>query len=312
MAMIPIFPKFAFLNFDHKKEVKKITDKIPPYSDYNFVSLWSYDTKNNIQLSRLNNNLVIKFSHYITTKPFYSFFGNNKFNETCVALLKFSRLKKIKPQLNLIPEYFVKKQKKIDNNVVIKEDRNHFDYIYLLRDLKNLSGKKYEKKRWLFNKFSKTNPKHEIKLLNLGNKSTKKDIINLFYTWEKIKGKKRKDTNNELIAMSKLIKEDSDFKFLTTGIFVDKKLIAFSINEKQRAGYAIGHFAKTNPAYQGVNEALYKYSADELIKNGCHWLNLEQDMGEENLRKSKLLWRPHSFLKKYTIFPARTGLGKRR
>ena len=124
--MIPLFPKFIKLNLHHKYDINLCTFKFLPYCDFNFVSLWCYNIKNEIVLSVLNDNLIIKFTDYLTSKNFYSFFGDKKFEETCLILLKDSHKNHFEPQLKLIPEIFIKNRyKKID----IKEDRHNFDYI---------------------------------------------------------------------------------------------------------------------------------------------------------------------------------------
>ena len=101
---IPFFPKFKNLEISDKKEVETITHQFEPYSDYNFVSLWSYNVKEEIQISKLNDNLVIKFTDYISGNPFYSFLGNNLVEDTISKLLKHSKTLNIPPLLKLIPE----------------------------------------------------------------------------------------------------------------------------------------------------------------------------------------------------------------
>ena len=80
--MIPEFPEFKKLELSDKEDVEAFTKKFPPYSDFNFVSMWSWDIKGEMRLSILNGNLVVRFTDYITGDPFYSFLGNNKTNET--------------------------------------------------------------------------------------------------------------------------------------------------------------------------------------------------------------------------------------
>ena len=89
--MIPEFPQFKNLELTDKKEVEKITGKYPPYSDFNFVSMWSWDIKGEMRLSILNGNLVVRFTDYITGNPFYSFLGNNEVNDTVEKLLELSK-----------------------------------------------------------------------------------------------------------------------------------------------------------------------------------------------------------------------------
>ena len=102
--MIPEFPQFKKLELSDKKDIEKFTSKFPPYSDFNFVSMWSWDIKGEMRLSVLNNNLVVRFTDYLTGNPFYSFLGDNKVNETAEQLLELSKNEGLKAELKLIPE----------------------------------------------------------------------------------------------------------------------------------------------------------------------------------------------------------------
>lgn len=90
--MIPEFPEFKKLELSDKKDIEQFTSKFPPYSDFNFVSMWSWDIKGEMRVSQLNDNLVVRFTDYLTGEPFYSFLGNNKVNDTAEKLLEIKNL----------------------------------------------------------------------------------------------------------------------------------------------------------------------------------------------------------------------------
>ena len=68
--MITNFPNFKKLGLEDKPLIESFVKRYLPYSDFNFVSLWSYDTDNSYEISYLNKNLVIKQDDYITNEPF--------------------------------------------------------------------------------------------------------------------------------------------------------------------------------------------------------------------------------------------------
>src|SRR3989344_4097549 len=102
--MIPEFPKFKKLELSDKDDVEKFTSKFPPYSDFNFYSMWGWDIHNNIKLSRLNDNLVVLFKDYISDDSFLSFIGSKKVIETTHQLISFSKKNYKKNFLKLVPE----------------------------------------------------------------------------------------------------------------------------------------------------------------------------------------------------------------
>jgi hypothetical protein len=299
--MIPNFPKFEKLTLAHFDYLRKLTDKYPPYADFNFTCLWSYNIFEEILVSNLNHNLVVKANDYLTHKIFFSFYGKNKFIETSDILLNYCVKNKIEPKLKLIPGIFVEKYLKNNTKLLIKEDRDNFDYVFSLEEMTRIEGNKYRKKRQLYRKFIDKYSKHETRSLRLSDKQTQDNIFKLFHKWKNVKKKKDHEVESELKALTKLIKEASFIKYITTGLFVDNQLVAFIINEKLSNEYSIGHFTKTNHEYTGVVESLYKYFAFDLLKQGCKYWNAECDMGFEGLRNSKMSWRPKFFLKKYDI-----------
>src|SRR3989344_1313301 len=102
--MIPTFPKFKNLELGDRADIESLTKKFQPYSDYNFTSLWCWDTYGQIQVSKLHGNLVIRFTDYLTGEPFYSFMGTIDVDHTVSELLKLSHNQSLTTALRLIPE----------------------------------------------------------------------------------------------------------------------------------------------------------------------------------------------------------------
>src|SRR6185436_18008967 len=88
---LPEFPNFKSLELSDKGAIEAITKKFPPYSDFNFVSMWAWDIKGEVRVSQLYGNLIVRFTDYLTGEPFYSFLGDSKVNETVRALLELSK-----------------------------------------------------------------------------------------------------------------------------------------------------------------------------------------------------------------------------
>src|SRR6185295_15686005 len=110
------------------------THQFPPYSDFNFVSMWSWDIKGDMRICQLHGNLVVRFTDYITGEPFYSFLGNHEVNDTARQLLELSKKEGFELALKLVPEESIKHLDNMTFHIV--EDRDHFDYIF---DTKSLS-----------------------------------------------------------------------------------------------------------------------------------------------------------------------------
>lgn len=299
--MIPNFPEFKKLELSDKKDVEKFTSKFPPYSDFNFVSMWSWDIKGEMLLSVLNDNLVVRFTDYITGKPFYSFLGNNIVNETAEVLLELSKNEGLKVELKLVPEDSVKT---IDQEKFkVKEDRDNFDYIFTTDSLSKMEGGRFEIKRKHCRFFKKKFP-HTIKILDLNNPLTKNEIVNLFNDWvADKKGEKPTDYyKNEFIALSRFLNSSESINFFVVGIYLEKKLIAVSITENTHHAHNLGHFQKARLlSFKGINDHLVHELASLLNKKDITHMNHEQDLGILGLRESKESYIPSHYLKKFSL-----------
>ena len=128
--MIPEFPQFKSLELSDKKDVEKFTVQFLPYSDFNFSNIWIWDLKKEMKLSILNNNLVVRFTDYLSGKPFLSFLGKNMVNETAKDLIIFSENKYKTDTLKFIPETVIKFLDKTKFEII--PDVDSHDYIYNL------------------------------------------------------------------------------------------------------------------------------------------------------------------------------------
>ena len=299
--MLPLYPTFKNPELEDKKSIEEITDNFPPYSDFNFVSLYSYNTDNDALITNLNDNLVIKFRDYITNEPFYSFIGNKKVTETAGELLKRAKKENAMNILQLIPESVVHADIRLIEDFDVKEDPDNFDYVLDVPEIASLEGEKYHNKRHAVNRFHADNPEHEVKILDVSDCKIQKEIIDLFDLWVKVRNKNIEETEHEKKAIIRLIQAANKLNLLAIGIYINNKMVGFAVAEILKNNYAIFHFIKANTEHKGIFESLYMLKAKELIKNQIkHW-NIEQDLGIENLKKSKELWRPVGFLKKYII-----------
>lgn len=298
---IPLFPAFKKLELQDRNFVSNFNSHFLPYSDFNFMSLWSYDVEEDVIISFLNNNLVIQMRDYITNTPFYMFLGTNKVNDTIETLLESAITNKLEPQLKCIPEVNIADDPDVSSSFQVTVDRDNFDYIFLVDELCELEGKKFHPQRRRVHQFEREYPNFSISLLNLHDSYNHESILEIFLQWEELKGHTKEDTIHEFTAIKRLLKDINVFNYLALGIYNEGKLIAFSISELVQSNYAILHFTKADHRYLGIYQMLFMKTAQELAKNGKQFLNMEQDLGIPGLREMKEQWNPVTYLKKYII-----------
>ncbi len=297
--MIPKFPEFKKIELTDREEIEKYTRSFPPYSDFNFVSMWSWDVKGDMRVSVLNDNLVIRFNDYITSEPFYSFLGTNKVNETLETLLELSKKEGLTARLKLVPADSISS---IDSNKYrIEEDKDNHDYIIPAEIFKEYSTKKTRTKRNSVKQFlNKFEPQKMY--LDLSDPTIKTSIYKLFTKWSE--GKEDPlEVQNELKALERFIENKCGLKeHLCIGIYLQKKLIGFCMSEELNGSYSTIHFCKADSSLSsGVYAYLLQENAKSLIEQGRTLVNIEQDLGIDNMKRWKASHGSDIFLKKYIV-----------
>lgn len=177
------------------------------------------------------------------------------------------------------------------------EERDYFDYIYLGEDLRNLKGRKYQKKRNHINAFLKDyEGRYFYKKLEKGDF---KECLHVLDEW----GKDREDIDsvvNEKIAVEKVFMNYDSLDIKVGGIYIDNKLEAFTFGEYLNPNMALIHIEKANPDIRGLYPMINKLFLENEFSD-VEFVNREEDLGLEGLRKAKLSYYPHKFVEKYTV-----------
>lgn len=202
----------------------------------------------------------------------------------------------IKPQLRGVT---VELKQKIESDCpgryTFVEDRSNFEYVYNTNDLANLEGRKYSSKRNHINSLLST---HTAQYVSYKNSDYDK-CISLYSTWAEEKGGMTSSFENEFSATKDALRHIERLGLKCGLLYVDDKLEAFSIGEKFGTDMAIIHIEKANPLIRGS----YALINREFVRHewgGLKYINREEDMGIEGLRKAKLSYHPVFLLEKFT------------
>ena len=112
-------------------------------------------------------------------------------------------------------------------------------------------------------------------------------------------GEKVKSPERELGALSLAIRH-FDALALSGGLIrIDGKPVAFTIGEEINSKLFLLHFEKALSGYDGLYAAInHEFAARNL--SGYEYINREEDMGIEGLRRAKLSYYPAILLDRYT------------
>ena len=170
------------------------------------------------------------------------------------------------------------------------------DYIYDATSLATLSGKKLHKKKNRFNKFVKTYPEYRFEAVTSENISLVRDFYQRFLQ-ENPSDSDRLTAEEKIIL--RLIDEYSLLGLKGGMIIVDGEAVAFAFGERI-ADTLYVHFEKANRMFDGAYEAMNclfvrNFGGDALF------VDREEDMGDEGLRRAKTAYAPVRFVDKYEI-----------
>ena len=177
-------------------------------------------------------------------------------------------------------------------------DRDYTDYLYLRTDLATLAGKKFQSKRNHVNKFRKTYNYEYVPLTP----DRIPECMELEAEWCKMNNcNQHEGTGNERRALIYAL-QNFDALGLTGGILhVDGKIAAFTFGMPINEDTFGVHVEKADTRIDGAY-AMINYEFANHIPEQYTYLNREEDLGIEGLRKAKLSYQPTILLEKYMAF----------
>ena len=236
------------------------------------------------------------------------------------SILPLAKNEDMPKVIEFVINYFEKEQKKIYFRGITKEvveflkenypgkfdyveERDLFDYVYDGESMRTLKGRKNVKKRNHINFFLKEyEGRFEYRLLDENDFDACLQLVEEWTSNKEENNAVDEDMKEELIGIKKLFANFDIIKdrLKIAGIFIDGKLEAFTMGEYINPNMALIHIEKANPMIRG----LYPYINQQFLVNefsDVEFVNREEDLGIEGLRKAKLSYHPVKFIEKYTV-----------
>jgi len=183
-------------------------------------------------------------------------------------------------------------------NLSCLEDRNNWDYVYNKEEIINLAGNKYRQNRRWLQKFL-DNYNYDFQLLT-GDLIEKCKELQLEWCIM------RACTEDESLEAEQEAIYEALNNFDTLGfsgglLCVDDKCAAYTFGEMLNERTLLIHIEKAHAEYEGSYQAINNF----FLKNCCVdaiYVNREQDLGIEGLRRAKESYKPIRMNKKSIIY----------
>jgi uncharacterized protein len=178
-------------------------------------------------------------------------------------------------------------------------DEDNSDYVYLARDLIDLSGNRFHRKKNHLNRFLKS---HEFQYKPL-DAALVQDFLDMQESWCQMRECVEDPALlSEDFAIREALKGFGQLDYQGAAIMMGSRVEAFSMGEALNRETAVIHFEKANPdipgLYAAINNLFCRHAWSEM-----EYINREQDLGIPGLRKAKQSYNPHHMSNKYILTP---------
>lgn len=185
---------------------------------------------------------------------------------------------------------------RLGERIALDEERDQWEYLYLVDELIALEGNRFHKKKNLVNQFLGS---YDWRYVSLSADDVRAvlDLQQEWCRWRNCDGKAGLKEENEAVA--RVLRDWRAFPDLMGGaLVVDETLVAYTVAEALGDTVVI-HFEKGLSDYRGIYQAINRIFLERCAS--FLYVNREQDLGEEGLRKAKMSYNPVDFLRKYAV-----------
>lgn len=209
-------------------------------------------------------------------------------------------------EMSLIPGHLLPVlQAAFGEELLTMHDREDDDYIYLKEDLITLSGRKLHQKKNHLNYFKRTydytyeeiTEENRAEVLAFLERINEEKLQELPEEWRHILAQETEAIENLLTLLS-------TGRLLTGLIRIHGQVEAATIGEFARTNdkkTVLVHVEKAANAYRGLYQAINNEFCIHLPEETIY-VNREEDMGMENLRQTKLSYKPNKLAEKYSAW----------
>lgn len=264
--------------------------------EYDFGNLFVWSTSYSTEICHYKDFFICRWGRGADLS--YSLpIGEGDFSDAINEIIADAKSNGVKARIYGITDgYLSMLQEAFTGKFTYHTSDDYSDYIYLVERMASLSGKKYHSKRNHISNFKKNNPDWSFEKIT---KDNIQECIDTHATWISNKDNDDEDYSFEFEAVLKAFEHWDELGFIGGLIRVDGKVIAYTFGEAQMNGECfVTHFEKAPADVQGA----YAIINQEFTKNclmDYKYVNREEDLGIEGLRKAKLSYNPEMRLTKW-------------
>ena len=263
--------------------------------DYSATNIFLWSEVNNIEISYDEEVLYIRY--LLDGEFYYTFPITSKSIKWAVENIEeFADDNEFELKFAIVEEGMFEILEKIfPGKYKIEYNRDYFDYVYLRENLVNLSGRKYHGKKNHINKFKKNYETWSYESITNDNVDECTEMVN---SWCMENGCAEIQSKLNEIQVVKKALQYFDILELKGGLIrAGNRIVAITMGEELNKDTFVVHFEKAFSSVQGAYPMInQQFVLNEL--ESYKYVNREEDLGIEGLRKAKESYNPEFYVKK--------------
>lgn len=293
--------EFQRLSPDQKETYEKVLSQCPPRScEYSFVNLYCWGLQKMAQFA----DCFLFFSHFEGRSVYPYPVGGGDRRAAVEAILQDARQRGIPCRLVGMTDLDCKELDSwFPGEFHFRSDRSSFDYVYSIGDLADLKGRKFQKKRNHVNRFCQEHPDFQVLPLDEHTMPQAREMAANWYLSRKA-ADPHGDYLLESVALNRAMRHYDALGLDGIVLTVNGEVKAITLGSRLSADTFDVHFEKaaddSDGAYAVINREFARYLRKKYPD--LQFLNREDDMGLEGLRKAKLSYCPHHMEEKFWAY----------
>ncbi len=288
---------FQPFSLEHKENYKnKLLRGGERGCEYSFVNLYLWGR----QKAALVGDILVYFSQFNRRSVYLYPVGSGDKKAALDALIADAKERGIPCRLvGLVEQDREELERLHPGKFRFHFDRDSFDYVYDIEDLAELRGRKFQKKRNHLNRFREQNPGCAVEPISHENMAEVAALAERWYDL-RLQENPHGDYHMERSALKKALEQWDALGLEGLLLRTGDGPVAMTVGSRLSEDTFDIHFEKAldiaDGAYAAINFSFARYLREKYPQ--VRFLNREDDMGLEGLRKAKLSYCPHHMVEK--------------
>lgn len=272
-------------------------------ADFNFANMFMWDSSYRQLVAPLDGRVAAKPKYM--QQPFFAFpIGEGDLKTAILRLCDYSASRGFPFCVKgVTAQHREQLEALFPDRLHFTEDRDHFDYIYLAEKLAALSGKKLHAKRNHINRFIETHGDWRFERMTSAHLPACRAMLEAWIRQYRASGASMDGVAEEHAAIDCAFAHFDALGLEGGVLYVGEKLIAFTVGERISSDTYNIHFEKAYSDIQGAYPMINREFVRQILDRHSDvlYINREDDMGLENLRRAKQSYYPDFMVEKYSV-----------